>query len=152
MSPPQHESALAEALEEDDIQVQYHPAYAQSPQVYRFEDYEGFREHPPPPPPSATPWDPWRSRLDFEVAKLALDANMNEKQTNHLLEILNKLAKYAREGRTEETCSIKSAKEMKDLWELAAVKATQVRLYVPVFTLLTDKHTTVQGNRGDRAV
>lgn len=116
----------AEDPQDDDIRIDYHPAALKVSETYRFEAYNNLRRKPPPAPPSATPWRPWRCRLDFEVAEHALDVGLNEKQTNRLLELIHKSTAAAQEQRMDEICSLKNADEMKKIWELASNKTTGV--------------------------
>jgi len=43
------------------------------------------------PDPSTDPWYPFRSRLDFEFADLALEAALSKEQTNRLLKLAQRI-------------------------------------------------------------
>ncbi|KAH9828718.1 uncharacterized protein C8Q71DRAFT_719105 [Rhodofomes roseus] len=42
-----------------------------------------------PPQPSEDPWRPYRTRSDFEFSDIALDACLNEQQTEALIKLIN---------------------------------------------------------------
>ena len=75
---------------------------------------------PLPPPSDHKPWLPFQTRMDFEIAKLALECSMNKHQTNTLLEIIT----CAQQGFDQ--CTMKNYDEVQRTWDLAAEKSTQV--------------------------
>lgn len=107
----------------DDIKVEYHPGSGKQPSIIRFEDYGKTSTSELQLPPNATPWRPWRSRTDFDVAALALDCYMNAKQSDRLIQLLHRV----REQRDEFT--LKDNKEMQKTWDLAAERSTKVHSY-----------------------
>lgn len=58
--------------------------------------------------------------MDFEVASLALECYMNEKQTNKLIELVNRVAHGL------DPFTLKSHKEIQDTWNLSAERLTKV--------------------------
>ncbi|KAF5387276.1 hypothetical protein D9757_006821 [Collybiopsis confluens] len=116
-------------LQPDDIKIEYHPASGKPARIMRFQEYGEQRTHDSGSEdvPDPTPWKPWRSRVDFEVAALALESFMSEDQTNRLIDILNRVAC----GRDNFT--LVDHKETQKLWDLAAeqtVKFQQTEISV----------------------
>ncbi|KAI6094690.1 hypothetical protein EDD16DRAFT_1783795 [Pisolithus croceorrhizus] len=76
----------------DDIRVKYHPNAGIPPQEIPFAEFA--RGHWPrayKPDVSTDPWYPFRSRLDFEFAELALEAALNKEQVNRLLRLMKSI-------------------------------------------------------------
>jgi len=77
----------------DDIKVEHHPNSGIKAKVYAFED---FQRNPmaatSDPPPNKKPWLPFKSRLEFEVAQIALEAALNNDQTDRLIKICRQCA------------------------------------------------------------
>ncbi|KAF5371438.1 hypothetical protein D9757_009982 [Collybiopsis confluens] len=118
-------------LQPNDIKIEYHPASGKPATIMRFQEYGEQRTHDSGSEdvPDPTPWKPWRSRVDFEVAALALDSElfMSEDQTNILIDFLNRVAC----GRVNFT--LVDNKETQKLWDLAAeqtVKFQQTEISV----------------------
>ena len=72
----------------DDIKIEYHPKSGEQEKVFRFHEYTDSCPAPSVPP-NKEPWKPFRTRLDFEVAELLLDARMNKKHTSRLLALIH---------------------------------------------------------------
>ncbi|KAE9407194.1 hypothetical protein BT96DRAFT_963207 [Gymnopus androsaceus JB14] len=107
-------------IQADDIKIEYHPHSNQQPSIIPFEDY-GKREEIGPicPPKHSRPWHPWRSRVDFDAAALALDCHMNERQTNKLVELLRCVA-FGLNNFT-----LKNYDEIQTTWDQAAERSTK---------------------------
>ncbi|KAG1850125.1 hypothetical protein F4604DRAFT_1934564 [Suillus subluteus] len=74
-------------LQLDDIKVDYHP-HSQIPStIHHFADFSCTRPMEASVPWSHTPWEPFWTQLDFEVAEIALEAALNTDQTNRLLSL-----------------------------------------------------------------
>ncbi|KAG2110154.1 hypothetical protein BD769DRAFT_1630365 [Suillus cothurnatus] len=77
----------------DDIKVEHHLNSGIKAKVYAFED---FQRNPmaatSDPPPNKKPWLPFKSRLEFEVAQIALEAALNNDQTDQLIKICRQCA------------------------------------------------------------
>jgi len=52
--------------------------------------YQGGKHEPPSGSKDPQPWRFFPTRLDFEIAKFMLDANMNRKQSVALLSLIKK--------------------------------------------------------------
>ncbi|KAG2157658.1 uncharacterized protein EDB93DRAFT_1238515 [Suillus bovinus] len=82
-------------FEVDDIKVVHHPKSGIPMQVHVFGD---FKHHPAhhslwsAPEPDAQPWRPFKSRLEFDITEIALEAALNNAQTDHLLDICHRCA------------------------------------------------------------
>ncbi|KAG1882026.1 hypothetical protein C8R48DRAFT_586059, partial [Suillus tomentosus] len=72
----------------DDIKIEYHPHSKIPSTVHPFSEFT--RHHPTEDtiPCSASPWEPFYTRLDFEVAEIALTAAMMKDQTNRFFELM----------------------------------------------------------------
>ncbi|KAG2056809.1 hypothetical protein BDR06DRAFT_988418 [Suillus hirtellus] len=94
----------------DDIKLEYHPSSGITPEVHTFND---FKCCPPmsSAPPHKCPWAPFKSHLEFKIAELALEACLNNDQTDHLITLYNSLLYYW------------------DLWEWAADLLRDPRLF-----------------------
>ncbi|KAF9059913.1 hypothetical protein BDP27DRAFT_1495856, partial [Rhodocollybia butyracea] len=107
------------SIQPDDIKIEYHPNSGRVPSIQRFDEF-GKQDHIQSQIPlSSTPWQPWRSRMDFEVASLALECHMNEKQTNKLVNLLNHAA------RGLDAFTLKDHKEIQNIWDLSAERLTK---------------------------
>jgi hypothetical protein len=105
---------------QDDIKTEYHPHSGLQSHIQRFQMYgtsNGCDDNPPIP---TEPWRPFRSRLDFEVAELALATYMNDDEVNTLCSLIHRAASGF------EKFSIEGSKDLNHLWQLAASKRTQV--------------------------
>jgi hypothetical protein len=67
-------------------------------------------------PHDEEPWWPFQSWLDFEVAELALKANMSEELTNMLCSLL------LHAGSGNKYFNLKSYAEIMKIWDLASHK------------------------------
>ncbi|KAG1808131.1 hypothetical protein EV424DRAFT_1574699 [Suillus variegatus] len=101
----------------DDIKVEYHPSSGIPTKVYRFEDY-GRGPGAPPAVPEADPipWQPFRTRMDFEVAELAHDAGLSHEQLDRLIRLIHR-------SRIE-LFTLKNRKDVRDTWDAASFKMT----------------------------
>ncbi|KAG1839402.1 hypothetical protein DFJ58DRAFT_845711 [Suillus subalutaceus] len=79
------------AFARDDIKVEHHPNSSIKTTVHSFET---FKCHPAPSvvPPDRQPWYPFQSRLEFKVAEIALEAALNNEQTDQLIKICQQCA------------------------------------------------------------
>ncbi|KAG5637126.1 hypothetical protein DXG03_004549 [Asterophora parasitica] len=113
----------------DDVKTEYHPHSGRAPKFETFKEYDANNQtYDNSVPQEGTPWAPFRSRLDFEVAELALDAALSTKQ----LEVLVKLMRRAAEDNPQDPFTLKSSGEVKKLWDLASEHRTGVRNMSPL--------------------
>ncbi|KAG1761725.1 hypothetical protein EDD22DRAFT_619601 [Suillus occidentalis] len=115
--PPSGSTSPAPQHDIDDIKVEYHPSSGIPTKVYRFEDY-GRGPGAPPAVPEADPipWQPFRTRMDFEVAELAHDAGLSHEQLDRLIRLIHR-------SRTE-LFTLKNRKDVRDMWDAASFKMT----------------------------
>ncbi|KAG1838862.1 hypothetical protein DFJ58DRAFT_718667 [Suillus subalutaceus] len=102
----------------DDIRCEYHPSSGIPPEVHAFED---FKRHPTPLasiPPNKHPWAPFKSRLEFELAELALEACLNNEQTDRLIRLCNRCTSR------QEKFTFQTHKDIHDRWETASHRLT----------------------------
>ncbi|KAJ7215097.1 hypothetical protein B0H12DRAFT_1205697 [Mycena haematopus] len=67
----------------------------------------------------STPWKPFRTRLDFEIAEFCELAMLNKEMTETLLSLLRRC------GETPEQYTITNYSELNKLWDLALYKCTE---------------------------
>ncbi|KAF4599037.1 hypothetical protein EYR40_006126 [Pleurotus pulmonarius] len=107
----------------DDIKTEYHPHSGKFPTVQPFDTYQRrptaplvedhTRENQLPP------WSPFRTRLDFEVASLALDAALKKEHVVTLISLLRRC------GQDPQQFTIQNAEDIDNIWNLAAHKAPE---------------------------
>ena len=78
--------------------------------------------------PNDYAYQPFHTRLDFEVSEFSIEAQLNEAQTNRMLSFMRRIAK----GYDE--CTIKSHRHMREMWELASNKLQIVEVCFIHFT------------------
>ena len=107
--------------EVDTIRVDFHPHSGKPSEFYSFEDYgkrslqDDFKL-----PPGDKPFQPFRTRGDFEFADLALHASLSNDQTDAFIKLIHRIisgeAKFTLEG----------SRDLKKMWELSSIKRTKV--------------------------
>ncbi|KAG1908652.1 uncharacterized protein F5891DRAFT_1124360 [Suillus fuscotomentosus] len=102
----------------DDIKVKYHPHSELPPTVHHFSDFSCSCSSEDQVPRNNSPWEPFRTRLDFEVAEIALEAAMTEEQTNRLLDLIHRSASG------KDIFTLQSHDEVRLLWEMASERYT----------------------------
>ena len=100
----------------DDIKTEYHPFSGLQPSVQPFQDYIPTQSPCPDPSIPNEPWQPFRSRLDFEIAELILGTNMNTKQINTLCSL------FRRAISGTENFTLRGDKDLRNIWSHAASK------------------------------
>ncbi|KAF5346809.1 hypothetical protein D9757_013487 [Collybiopsis confluens] len=106
--------------EPDDIKIEYHPSSGRPVKHMPFHEYGKQKDLCGIPVPSdLAPWKPWRSRIDFEVAKLALESSMSEDQINTLITILNCVSQG------HDNFTLKDNKEIQKMWDLTAERSAK---------------------------
>jgi hypothetical protein len=104
----------------DDIRVEYHP-HSQIPStIHAFSDFSRHRPTEDSVPRNATPWEPFRTRLDFEIAEIALTAAMPKDLTNRFLDVIRRAVS------TKEDFTLRNDDEIRSLWEMASERFTPV--------------------------
>ncbi|EIW78662.1 hypothetical protein CONPUDRAFT_156628 [Coniophora puteana RWD-64-598 SS2] len=105
---------------EGDYRVEHHPRSKRAAEYFA---PNSFQRHPPPDPdhaPLPNPWSPYfESRLEFEIAELALETGMTVEQTNRFLDLIH------RARRRQEDVSIKKYSEVKLRWEAASQRTAK---------------------------
>ncbi|KAG1895695.1 uncharacterized protein F5891DRAFT_1193859 [Suillus fuscotomentosus] len=96
----------------DDIKVEHHQNSGIKAQIYPFNNF-----HCRPATSSAYttpnnhPWRPFQSRLEFEVAELALEVGLNNKQTDRLINICHQCSLR------KDSFTLKNHKDIHGKWE-----------------------------------
>ncbi|KAF8832795.1 hypothetical protein HHX47_DHR1001873 [Lentinula edodes] len=113
---------LESEIQLDDIKIEYHPNSGRKPVIVHFDDFGRSEDvNKGSIPPNRTPWHPWRSRMDFEVASLALDCHMNKQKTDKLINLIYRAA------RGLDAFTLKDHQEIQNTWDLAAERLTKFR-------------------------
>ncbi|OJT12638.1 hypothetical protein TRAPUB_10879 [Trametes pubescens] len=101
---------------EDDFLTVHHPRAGRPPTIDHFDDYKPDRPDDPVDLSrlNKTPWEPFKSRIDFEFAEFALGASLNQGQISTLLELVGRI-------KEEPTAfSLQSHSDLKNAWEAAS--------------------------------
>ncbi|KAF5357483.1 hypothetical protein D9758_012520 [Tetrapyrgos nigripes] len=106
----------------NDIKTEFHPNAGQHTTIQNFKDFGFGKVLEPCIPTDFTPWQPFHSRLDFEVAEFALHAGLSSDLTEDLIKLL---CCCRDKPDPHDVFTIKSASQMQTLWDLAAVKTLQ---------------------------
>ncbi|THH17255.1 hypothetical protein EUX98_g9164 [Antrodiella citrinella] len=97
----------------NDVKIFYHPNSKRATKILNHEEYRRTSQTPRPQP-DERPWRPFRSRGDFEFAELALDAGLNNPQTDAFLAYIRRLLS----GTVELT--LQSSADLNKVWESAS--------------------------------
>ncbi|KIK69151.1 hypothetical protein GYMLUDRAFT_152168 [Collybiopsis luxurians FD-317 M1] len=113
-------TARSDELFDGDVKIEYHPKSGLGTIIQRYDEYFSQKDQKNSPLPlNNKPWLPFQTRLDFEVAALALECSLNRRQTNTLIGLLG----HAQQGLDQ--CTIRNYDELQKIWDLAAEKSTQ---------------------------
>lgn len=110
-------------IELDDIKVEYHPKSGIPTKVQAFGDFKRQPAHYSSwsaPDPDTRPWRPFKSRLEFDVAEIALKAALNNEQTDRLLDICCRCAQKS------EKFTFHNHKDVRAKWDAASQRLTGV--------------------------
>ncbi|KAK7059887.1 hypothetical protein R3P38DRAFT_3523832 [Favolaschia claudopus] len=102
--------------QEPEIKRVFHPNSKRPPIFQSFRDYAQVTR--PPLPNDAEPWQPFRSRLDFEVAEFCELNMLNGEATATLLRLIRRCISAPGEF------TLETRRELNELWELASHKCT----------------------------
>ncbi|KAG2117609.1 hypothetical protein DEU56DRAFT_874099 [Suillus clintonianus] len=103
----------------DDIRVEYHPHSQLPSTTHRFSEFSRSCPTEDYVPRNNSPWEPFRTRLDFEIAEIALEAAMTKDQTNRLLDLVHRSASG------NDSFTLQNHDEVRSLWELASQRYTK---------------------------
>lgn len=104
----------------DDIKVEYHPHSRIPSAVHTFSEFYRSRPTEDSAPRNIAPWEPFQTRLDFEVAEIALEAALSKDQTNRLFDIVHRSASG------KEAFTLQNHDEARKIWSMASQRFTQV--------------------------
>jgi hypothetical protein len=109
----------------DDIKVEHHPNSGIKAQIYPFNN---FHRRPAASSayttPNNHPWRPFQSRLEFEVAELALEVGLNNEQTDRLINICHQCSLR------KDSFTLKNHKDIHGKWEAASHRITKVIAFI----------------------
>ncbi|KAG2757672.1 hypothetical protein P692DRAFT_20677934, partial [Suillus brevipes Sb2] len=97
----------------DDIKVKYHPHSQISSTIHHFSEFTRSGMTEDTVPRNNSPWEPFRTRLDFEIAEIALEAAMTKDQTNRLLDLVHQSASG------NDKFTLQNHDEVRSLWDIA---------------------------------
>ncbi|OBZ74321.1 hypothetical protein A0H81_05715 [Grifola frondosa] len=127
LSAPQSPSRSTTELEDDsgrvpqldDIKTEYHPSSKHPTEICRFDEY-GHQNTTSFALPQVRedPWQPFRTRLDYEFGEIAQEAALNQKQTDALIRLFHKCASG------QDSFTLSNHAELQKTWELAKHKMT----------------------------
>ena len=116
-----------EPLRHDDIKTEYHPHSGFKTTIEHFEDYGRKNHQEKPPLYHKKPWEPFRTRVDFEFAEIALSAALNKDHADMLIKLVHRCI----DGQASFT--LKNHTELCQMWDGASDKLTPVgTLYLVV--------------------
>ncbi|KAG2047497.1 hypothetical protein BDR06DRAFT_1013796 [Suillus hirtellus] len=107
----------------DDIKVEHHPNSRIPTKVHAFGDFKCHPAHYSSwsaPEPDAQPWRPFKSRLEFDITEIALEAALNNAQTDRLLNICCCCAQQS------EKFTFQNYKDVRAKWDAASQCVTGV--------------------------
>ncbi|KAG1730397.1 uncharacterized protein EDB91DRAFT_1059518, partial [Suillus paluster] len=101
----------------DNIKVEYHPSSGRPTEVYHVEDY-GCGPGAPTAVPKAdpTPWQPFHTHIDFEVAELAHETGLSHEQLDRLIQLIHRSR--------SELFTLRNRKDVRDTWDAVSFKMT----------------------------
>ncbi len=102
------------------IHTEYHPSSGRDSREDLLEEYQA-REEKSNVDFDDSPWHPFKSKIDFELAEFILQAALNEGEIDGLLKNIVQ--------RGGELPSFRNHRELIALWEKAADLRTQVRIF-----------------------
>ncbi|KAG2143334.1 hypothetical protein BD769DRAFT_1319247, partial [Suillus cothurnatus] len=95
----------------NDIKCEHHPGSGMAPEVHTFDHFKCHSTPLTSTPPDKCPWAPFKSLLEFEIAELALEACLNNEQTDHLIKLCNRCASQ------QEKFMFQSHKDICNRWD-----------------------------------
>ncbi|KAG1863490.1 hypothetical protein C8R48DRAFT_748092 [Suillus tomentosus] len=101
------------------MRVEHHPHSQLPSTIHRFAEFSRSRPTEEHTPRNNSPWEPFRTRLDFEVAEIALEAAMTKDQTNRLLDL------FHRSATGNDSFTLHNHDEVRSLWDLASQRYTR---------------------------
>ncbi|KAG2116966.1 hypothetical protein DEU56DRAFT_874124 [Suillus clintonianus] len=103
----------------DNEPLEHHPHSQLPSTIHRFAEFSRSRPTEEHTPRNNSPWEPFRTRLDFEVAEIALEAAMTKDQTNRLLDL------FHRSASGNDSFTLHNHDEVRSLWDLASQRYTR---------------------------
>ncbi|KAL1712551.1 hypothetical protein EV715DRAFT_277922 [Schizophyllum commune] len=120
----------------DDIKIEYHPNSQRRAETVPLHRLVRERDRKPPDPPlESKPWEKgFRTRLDFEVAAFALEAQLNNDQSASLLKLLKSAAERPKD------LTVQTPKDLSDGWDLAEKTAKIPKFVTETVTATFNGH------------
>jgi hypothetical protein len=129
-------------VEIDDIKVVHHPHSGITQRIFRFDDYCGAESFKTDEIKGCglsgddleRPWRPFRTRLDFEIAEVMLDAHMNTPQTERMISLIHEAILHP------DSFTLANAGDLSAVWDVARETRTDkvVSFSVNAVNLLID--------------
>ncbi|KAL1671770.1 hypothetical protein EV122DRAFT_295305 [Schizophyllum commune] len=121
----------------DDVKIEYHPHSQRRAETVPLHHLVRERDRKPPDPPlESKPWEKgFRTRLDFEVAAFALEAQLNNKLSASLLQLLKCAAEHPEE------LTVRTPKDLSEGWDRAEKTAKIPKFDSTTVTATFNGHT-----------
>lgn len=129
--PAPDESNSQEPLDDDwqtchdDIRTEYHPRSGRSTKTARFQDYGQEVHNKPEQLQNTRPWHPYRSRLDFDLSELMMEAALNHNQTARLISLIQR----AQSSNNQDSFTIQSYSDLANIRTLAGEQYVDVSAF-----------------------
>ncbi|KAG2053125.1 hypothetical protein BDR06DRAFT_1055215 [Suillus hirtellus] len=94
--------------------LKHHPHSQLPSTIHRFAEFSCSRPTEEHTPHNNSPWEPFRTWLDFEVVEIALEAAMTKDQTNCLLDLFHQSATG------NDSFTLHNHDEVRSLWDLTS--------------------------------
>ncbi|KAK7034432.1 hypothetical protein R3P38DRAFT_2518906 [Favolaschia claudopus] len=139
LQEPEQRSELPSGPKLDDIQYIYHPHSKRSSETCTLREHlqqESARRRIPST--NETPWAPFHTRLDFEVAEFAQENMLNRAATNKLITLIRRCAENMKD------LTIVHSADIDKQWDAAAKKCTDFKKYDVVVPYKNNTGTTTE--------
>jgi hypothetical protein len=108
--------------QKDDIRVEYHPKSGRASTTVSFGEFRREEADRNRAPAHDTPWQLFGSRVNFEFAELAQQSLMNQGQIDAMIKLFRRCIDLG--INSPEAFTLSSAKELSNIWTLAAETIT----------------------------
>jgi hypothetical protein len=120
------------------MKIEYHPKSGRAARGVRSTDYRRYEFERNHCVRDDYPWHPFRTRVDFEAAELALRTSLNKAETETLFDLLRRTAS------NDAIFTLRTYNDVVKMWDLASSKRTGVSVnrYINMpFFLICNKFT-----------
>lgn len=122
---------------EDPIKIMFHPSSGRKEEVVSHHEYRNKTTHMQAPT-DKVPWAPFRTRADYEFAKIALAASLTAQQNNALISLIKRISS----GETEFT--LVNNTDLRKTWDRASSKLTPVSTIFSILLYVLKANSLLQ--------